>query len=130
MLTQLDKQEANGEAKLIIDTIDDHASGGGNTLNWRRDRNALLDRLHDRSLMVDSNDKVIKMLETRKNQSPTSPDLLKQLDNNVNDLKYRNEKLHEVDSIIKTHINKRDKEMGGEYPAPETWRERRYDAGQ
>ena len=48
MLSPADIENAKEEARLIIESIDDHAEGGGSEINWRRDRDALLDRLNDR----------------------------------------------------------------------------------
>lgn len=123
MPTPSEIDQAKEEARLIIESIDDHAEGGGSQLNWRRDRDALLDRLGDRKLILKQNDKMLFELRRRRKNQPMNPSMLKTLDESIAEIEQQSSKVRRVNAIVLDHIESRDKEMGGKYPDVDAWRE-------
>lgn len=123
MLSPAEIENAKEEARLIIESIDDHAEGGGKDINWRRDRDALLDRLNDRKLILKQNDKMLFELRRRRKNQPMNPSMEKTLNLSIAEIEHQSDKVREVNSLVLKHIDKRDKEMGGQYPDVDEWRE-------
>lgn len=123
MLSPAEIDNAKEEARLIIESIDDHAEGGGKDINWRRDRDALLDRLNDRKLILKQNDKMLFELRRRRKNQPMNPSMEKTLNLSIAEIEHQSDKVREVNSLVLKHIDKRDKEMGGQYPDVDEWRE-------
>lgn len=123
MLSPAEIDNAKEEARLIIESIDDHAEGGGKDINWRRDRDALLDRLNDRKLILKQNDKMLFELRRRRKNQPMNPSMEKTLNLSIAEIEHQSDKVREVNSLVLKHIDKRDKEMGGQYPDVDAWRE-------